>query len=54
MNGYGNKFNFPSSYVVKRYQSLDNVIMYNTKEYGTISLYQYFWQDKYQITTSFK
>lgn len=40
MNGYSNQFGFPAYNVVRRYQDLIGVKMYNTIDYGTITLIQ--------------
>ncbi|MBE6131511.1 MAG: DNA internalization-related competence protein ComEC/Rec2 [Erysipelotrichaceae bacterium] len=40
MNGYSNTYNFPHKIVVDRINGLDNVIMLNTLDFGTITFYR--------------
>lgn len=53
MNGHQNTFGFPSASVIKRFDELKNIKMYNTINYGTISLEQYIWENNYQISWSY-
>ena len=53
MNGYSNTFGFPHKTVVDRITGLENAVMLNTLDYGTITFYRKNKNTKLHITTSF-
>lgn len=54
MNGYQNTFGFPHETIVKRINSLNNVVMFNTLDSGTITFYKKNSYSKVKISTSYK
>lgn len=54
MNGYANQFNFPSSIIVERFKTIPTVKMYNTMEYGTITIVQSSITKKIKFTFSYQ
>ena len=53
MNGYSNTYDFPHKIVVDRINGLDNVIMLNTLDYGTITFYRKNRNSSLKIKSSF-
>ncbi len=54
MNGYMNQFSFPSELIVKRFNNISNVKIFNTVEYGTISIKQNPISKKIKFSFSYK
>ena len=53
MNGYQNTYGFPHQTVVKRINGLENVMMLNTIEFGTITFFRKGRNSTLKIRTSF-
>ena len=54
MNGYQNTFGFPHSLVVNRLKKIDNIKLYNTLDYGSITFSRSIFDKRLKISTSFK
>ena len=54
MNGYNNKYGFPNKYCIERFNNISNIVLYNTKYTGTVTIRYKYWSKNIKISTSFK